>query len=45
MHIFNAVSYSPAIQEVIPVIEFERLSSLSKFMRILSYVFKFCVGF
>ena len=39
----NAVSFSPVVQDVVPVMDFLRFSSLTKVMRIF-HVFKFVLA-
>ena len=37
----NTISSSPVVQDVVSVKKFEKFSSLAKFMRVLTYVFRF----
>lgn len=41
----NAIITSPSVQDVIPVMEFDRFSSFVKRMRVLLYVFELVFGF
>ena len=41
MVLSNTITSSPVVQNVVPLMNFEGFSSLTKLMRVLSYVFRF----
>ena len=44
MVLTNPNTSSPVVQDVVPVMKFEKFSSLAKLMRVLSYVFRFALA-
>ena len=44
MVLTNTIARSPVVQDVVPVMKFEKFSSLAKLMRVFTYVFRFMLA-